>query len=280
MITLTTGSSLRVLATLGVDLTGQTVWFTFAPVNPTAADSQGVVLDLTGGGDQTRTATIVDAPSGQVQYTLTAADSAVPGNYRAQFVFGAQVYPATGWIEFCVVDFVVPNSFAALTDFCEPIRAMMGDFRTPYKFTDQALAGVVRSLVRMGTLPGYGITSDGLNVTPAVIVPRDLALLTYHSARTLLRPNIGGFSWKTRAMAIKREGQSLFLRELENTIYYLENPTQLASFQTYYAWVNAIAGMNVWSLMSEMRLQGPVASVTLGTGGLQINTQTTPTTSP
>jgi hypothetical protein len=276
MITLTIGSSLRLLATLGVDLTGQTVTFAFQPVNPATVTSDGVAVDLTGAGEQTRTATIVDAASGQVAYTLTAADSAVAGLYRGQFRFTAdnreQIFPASGWLDFEVLDFMAPGSFSSLTDFCEPVRAIMGDFRTPYKFADDAIAGVVRSIVRMGEVPGYGITSNGLSVAPAVSVPADLARLVYHSARVLLRPNIGGFGWRTRAMSVRRENQREFLRELENVIYYLENPTQLESFQSYYAWVNSIAGINVWSLMSEMKVNSPVATVSIGTSGLVINT--------
>jgi hypothetical protein len=272
----TVGSSLRILANLGVDLTGATVAFVFTPVAPAAADNGGVTVDLTGGGEQTRVATVVDAPGGQASYTLTPTDTAVPGWYRAQFQFTAggleQVFPATGWLELQVEDFVAPASFAALTDFCDPVRAIMGDFQPPYKFADDAVASVVRTLVRMNTVPGYGITSDGLSVTPAVIVPCDLAKLVYNSARTLLRPNLGAFQWRTRAMSIRREGQKEFLRELENLIYYMDNPTQLASFQSYYAWVNSIAGINVWSMMTEMKVQSPVATVTIGTGGLQVNT--------
>ena len=36
--------------------------------------------------------------------------------------------------------------------------------------------------------------------------------------------------------------------------------------------VNSIAGINVWALMSEMRVNSPVATVTIGTGGMVINT--------
>jgi hypothetical protein len=46
----------------------------------------------------------------------------------------------------------------------------------------------------------------------------------------------------------------------------------MTSFQSYYAWVNALAGINVWGLMSEMKVEAPVATVTIGTGGIQINT--------
>ena len=54
--------------------------------------------------------------------------------------------------------------------------------------------------------------------------------------------------------------------------YYTENPHQLASFQSYYSWVNSLAGINVWGLMTQMKVQGPVAEAIIGTGGIQINT--------
>jgi len=60
--------------------------------------------------------------------------------------------------------------------------------------------------------------------------------------------------------------------ELENLVYYTENPQQLASFQSYYSWVNSLAGINVWGLMTQMKVQGPVAEAIIGTGGIQINT--------
>ena len=71
---------------------------------------------------------------------------------------------------------------------------------------------------------------------------------------------------------MRRNDQKDFLYELENVIYYTENPHQLASFQSYYAWVNSLAGINVWGLMTQMKVQGPVAEAVIGTGGIQINT--------
>jgi len=274
---LSIGSSVRLLATLGVDLTGQTVSFQFEPSAPAgAADGQGFTLDLSGGAGQTRAATVVDAAAGKVQYILTTADTAQAGVYRGQFAFTSggvtQVFPPAGWLEWVVQDFVAPSEFSALTDFCEPVRAVMGDFRPPYKYEDGALTSVVRSVVRMGLLPnsGFGITADGLKLTPPLNRPSDLALLTYQSARVLLRPNIGGFSWRSRALSVRKGDQRDFLRELENAIYYLANPTQLTTFQSYYAWVNSLAGINVWGLMSEMKVGGPVATVNLGVSGMTV----------
>ena len=102
------GGSARLLATLGVDVTGQTVKFVFEPVMPTAPTADGYAIDLSVQAQQTRTATIVDAATGEVFYALTGADTAVPGVYRGQFQFTAggvqQMFPSNGcWAEFQVV---------------------------------------------------------------------------------------------------------------------------------------------------------------------------------
>ena len=277
MIKISAGSSVRLVGQLGVDLAGRTVAFRFEPVLPTAPDSEGYVVALGGGGQQTRSAAVLDAPGGLAQYTLTSADTMAAGTYRAQFTFvdgdGAlQVFPATGYILFEVQEFVAPTVFSALTDFCEPVRAIMGDFRTPFMFEGAAVTGVVRTVVRCGHLPGFAVTADALGLAPAVTDPAAMALLVYHSARTLLRPNVRGESWGARALKVRRNDQKEFLRELENLVYYAENPTQFSSFQSYYAWVNSLAGINVWGLMTQMKVQGPVATAIIGTAGIQINT--------
>ena len=101
------GGTATLAATLGVDVTGQVVSFVFEPVMPTNPTAAGYSIDLTQQAQQTRAATIVDAASGQVQYVLTGADTAVSGIYRGQFQFTAggvaQLFPAEGWIEFEVV---------------------------------------------------------------------------------------------------------------------------------------------------------------------------------
>ena len=61
-------------------MTGQAVNFVFEPVMPTGPTPNGYSIDLTEQAQQTRAATIVDAALGQVQYVLTGADTAVPGD--------------------------------------------------------------------------------------------------------------------------------------------------------------------------------------------------------
>jgi hypothetical protein len=277
VIKVASGSSVRLLGQLGVDLTGLAVSFAFEQVNPTASDGEGYVVGLAGNLTQTRVATIVDAVSGQASYTLASGDTLTPGRYRAQFTFiqagQAQYFPANGWIWFEVQEFAAPTLFSALSDMCEPVRAIMGDFRTPYKFEDAAIAGVVRTVIRCGHLGSlYGISADAMNITPPLTRASDFALAVYWSARTLLRPQMRGEMWASRGLKVRRENQRDFLMELEHLIYYGENPAQLASFQSYYSWVNSLAGINVWGLMTQMKVQGPVAEAIIGTGGIQINT--------
>jgi len=280
MIKITAGSSVRILGQLGMDLTGLTVNFLFEQADPVSSDSSGYVLTLSGSQVQTRAAVVVGNPTqGQAAYTLVAADTMNPGCYRAQFqVLGASsggvlFFPATGWIWFDIAAFAAPTTISSLWDFCEPVRAIMGDFRKPFRFEDAALESVVRSMVRMGKLGSrYGVTADGRSVSPAVTTPRDLALLVYWSARTLLDPQIRGESWATRGFKRRTNDQRDFFRDLENLCYYTENPTQLESFQSYYSWVNSLAGINVWGLMTSMNVQAPVAEAIIGTGGIQINT--------
>ena len=276
MITVSAGTSVRLRAQLGVDLTGRTVAFAFEPVTPTSADDSGYVITLGGGGMQTRVATVVDAAAGLVEYTLAASDTAISGSYRALFEYQEgnvqRVFPADGFILFEVAPFFAPNAFTRVTDFCEPVRAIMGDFRQPLQYEDCAIASVVRTVVRCGHVPGYAVLPDGLSLAPPVVDAKPLALVTYHSARTLLRPKVRGESWGSRALKVRREHQRDFLLDLENLIHYTENPTGMASFQSYYAWINSLAGINVWGLLTEMRISAPVATATIGPGGLQMNT--------
>ena len=287
MIKITAGSSVRILGQLGVDLTGLTVNFLFEQADPVSSDSSGYVLTLSGSQVQTRAAVVVGNPTqGQAAYTLVASDTMNPGQYRAQFqvaqpgpgtsglTSAATLYfPATGWIWFDIAAFAAPTTISSLWDFCEPVRAIMGDFRKPFRFEDATLESVVRSMVRMGKLGSrYGVTADGRSVSPAVTRAQDLALLVYWSARTLLDPQIRGETWATRGFKRRTNDQRDFFRDLENLCYYTENPTQLESFQSYYSWVNSLAGINVWGLMTSMNVQAPVAEAIIGTGGIQINT--------
>ena len=73
MIKIASGTSVRLLGQLGVDLAGLGVSFAFEQVNPMAADSSGYVIGLGGSQTQTRAATVLGDPTaGLAAYTLTS----------------------------------------------------------------------------------------------------------------------------------------------------------------------------------------------------------------
>lgn len=163
-------------------------------------------------------------------------------------------------------------TFSALSDFREQVRAIMGDLRAPHQYEDAALDGVMRTVVRCGRVPGLAISNDGQSVVPGIDSPRLMARLVYHSAFTLLLPKVRGESWGSRALKVRRSDQKDFLRQLENLLYYEENPEQLATFQSYFAWVNSLAGVNLFGLMTQMHTHAPVANVTVGAAGITTST--------
>lgn len=276
MLTITAGSAVRLLGQFGEDLSGRGITFSFEALPDARGDAEGYVIAVNGGAPQTRPAVILNGPGGEAYYTLTSAETSEPGRYRGLFFYEAdgvqRAFPANGYIEWDVVAYTAPAALTWISDFYDPIRAVMGDFRAPLKYEDASLASVVRTVVRCGHVPGYTVSADGRRLAPAMTEATPLALVTYWSARTLLRPNVREEAWGSRALKVRRGNQRDFLQELEVLLYHTENPTGLVSFQSYYAWVNALAGVNVWGLMTEMKVNAPVATAIIGTGGIQMNT--------
>ena len=80
MIKIASGTSVRLLGQLGVNLTGLAVSFVFEQVNPTSSDSSGYVIGLGGSQTQTRAAAVQGDPTaGLAAYTLTSSDTMVAG---------------------------------------------------------------------------------------------------------------------------------------------------------------------------------------------------------
>jgi hypothetical protein len=45
-----------------------------------------------------------------------------------------------------------------------------------------------------------------------------------------------------------------------------------SSFQSFYSWVNALTGLDIWSVMTFMRTAAPVAAVNIGRAGVTVAT--------
>lgn len=245
----------------------------------------GVAVDLTdaavvflasGPAAFTQAGTITDALTGSVAVTLTAVQTALAGVYAGQWrvTIGAGVvhYPAEPFA-FQVaapVPAEVPAEVSQLRDLIEPVRALVGDLNAAsYQYEDANLVSVLRSVVRLGRVPGYRLSADAQAVTPAFTdgTVRSLALLVYHAAKTLLLPNVASYHYRTRALSERFGEQTRFLFDLESAIYDLEFGEMFQSFQTFHAWLVGTTGVPLTFLVG-VTVDLPLSEVQVPAPGL------------
>lgn len=179
-----------------------------------------------------------------------------------------------GWIEFAVVSAI---GVTLLSDVYEPLRAILGDLHpTEHQYPDSGLDMMMRSMVKLGKINQggavYTVTPNNRSIQPQIPDGNALALLVYHSAVAILLPNAAAYRFRQRALSESFGEQTRFLFTLENTLFDLVNPNGgFATVQNFYGWVNAQAGLNLYAVMTNMDTRGPIASVTIGRAGLQVD---------
>jgi len=271
-------------------------------ITATMTDDLGTPVDLTGATVQfifqsgptvfTRTAAIVNPPGtdGQVSYQMVAGDTDKPGKYQAQWVATLAGNPRTfptaslgnddsngRYIWFEIVPglplAVGPANIVLIAQMFEPVCVCLGDFNQQFrKYENDAILSVVRTCLMTGQVPGQTVGPDLVSIVPGIINPSDLALLMYKSAKTFLTPRVAEWRLDTRAMSQRVGRQDHFFFELTNAIYDLENGAMFSSFQSFYAWVNSLTGIDIWSVLSDMKTNAPVATVNIGRAGITVNT--------
>jgi len=157
------------------------------------------------------------------------------------------------------------------------VRAVLGDFNASFrKYQDTAIASVVKTVVRLGRIPGHALTSDLLNFTPAITSPKTLGLVVYHAAKMMLLPNAASYRYRLRAISEQFGEQKIFLMDLETALFELENGEMFYTFQSFYGWIQGITGVDLWAALTEVKVNAPVALVTVGPGGLATITEPPP----
>jgi hypothetical protein len=254
-------------------------------------DGAGNVVDLTGATGVsvsvqgsavqfTGAAAIINASAGSVSYTFASGQTSVPGRYEMQWVAtinGAPVtYPVGQPIVF-VIEEALPvlstNAVSYIVETYPAVRAILGDLDPQFqRYQDAAIANVVRTMVRVGKLGStYALTPDNRGITPAIAVPTDYAILIYSSAKTILMPNAAAYSYRQRAMGESFGAQRDFVFDLECALHDAQNGEVFHTMQSFYGWVNALTGLNIWSLLTDMSTRAPVATVTIGRAGITVN---------
>jgi hypothetical protein len=236
---------------------------------------------LVGGASFSRAATVTDAAAGKLQCLLLAADTATVGSYQAQWkaVNGGTVrtFPSEDYIRFNVVERVpitTPANVTLLSECHDAVRAILGDLHPIHRrYQAEAIDNVLRTVLRLGRVPGYGLTPNKLGITPTLTEARSFGLLVYHSAKMFLLPNVAASSYRLRAIGESFGEQKHFLFDLDNQLFDLTNGDGgvFVTFQSFYGWINAITGLNLFEAMTELKANAPVATATIGSDGLQVS---------
>ena len=253
------------LPTLNATLKGPTG----APVDLTGATVAIQIQLAPAGINFSGSATVASDPTtGQVSFQFSQGQTDVPGVYQAQWVVtlnGAEtIHPTSGYFYFEIVPplpLPQPTSFTLLSDFFDDIRAITGDFNRRL-FQDSAISSVMRTQLRLGRVRVdnhprhrggtvvWQLTPDLRGITPAITQEDVLAyaLLIYHSAHTLILPNMEAYAYRTRALSERFGERKEFLFNLQNVLYELEDGQGTwVNVNALQNWLFAINGIWVWN---------------------------------
>jgi hypothetical protein len=159
-----------------------------------------------------------------------------------------------------------------VSELREPLRVILGDRDASfYMYEDAALDAGVRTAVRMGLVEGYSLATGNTAITPDVSEPNDLALLLYHTVKLFVQSAPDSQSYRTRAISESMGAYKRFLAELEQSIHELENGTMFSSWQNFSTWSMGLFGADLWSLLSDVTVDRPVATVNVGASGISVS---------
>ena len=234
------------------------------------------------GAAWTHTASTVSPSSaGHVSYQLAAGETDVAGDYKGQWRVTdshgvVTIYPLEGEVAFEIVAALPaasPSNILLISQMYEPVRVCLGDFNPAFrKYSDDAVASVLRTCLQIGKVPGQSLGSDRWSIAPGITLPSQMALLMYHGAKMFMGPQAIETRIGSRALDQRKGRPELFWFELNNAIYDLENGEMFSCFQSFYAWVNSLTGIDIWSVMSDMKTDAPVATVNIGRAGVTVST--------
>ncbi len=196
-------------------------------------------------------ADLVDAAKREVVYEWGEGDTAVPGDYEAEFrvelqdgrSFTAPNGPETKpYINYRIFGQTVDET--ALEDLYGALRHLLQD---EGEINDMSLAEGIKTMVRMGVLKGYKLNTRRTAVTPALENPNHLALLLYKTAKSFVVPRPDRGSIRTRAYSFAHGSYAAFLQEIDEQIDELENGKALFGASNNFGnWLLLSSGLDVY----------------------------------
>jgi hypothetical protein len=248
--------------------------------------SDGVAVNLTsatlqlvyqlGALSYTKTAALVSAAEGRVEYQFVSGDTDTPGVYQAQWVVDRagvkSNFPTDPFTFEIVPGLPLASGVTPISDFYETIRFLIGDRDTTVQmYSDAVLLQSVRSCIRLQKISGYAVTADLKQITPAVTDVNAWALVAYHTVKAFVDSHPDKYSYKTRAIGESFGSWRNFLDELKLNIYKLENGTMFSGWQNYYTWLSGVSGLPLEMVMANLTVRAPWISVGLSTDGISVS---------
>lgn len=160
----------------------------------------------------------------------------------------------------------------AISELYTPVRAFLGDFNTTVrKYSDSAIADVIRAVVRCGHIPGITVSQSNDALEPGLSTTDLYARVIYHTCLKFVGPNIAAYSYRTRAMGESFGNQTHFVLELQSALYAIENGEGIGGWNDFYTWALSVTGVPIYEAMSDLKVNAPMATVTVGRDGLTVN---------
>lgn len=159
-----------------------------------------------------------------------------------------------------------------VSNFYEPVRAFLDDFNTTVqKYSDTTIASVVRAIVNCGEMPGYTM-QDHANIAPGVNDMRVFGQIVYRTCIRLVAPRTSAYSYRTRAISESFGSSREFLMSLESALLDSENAgVSFNSSLDFASWAKSVTGVDIWAGLTDMNVNAPVATVSIGAGGIQVS---------
>lgn len=143
-----------------------------------------------------------------------------------------------------------------ITDFFEPLRALLGDLEQPQRYEDSNLAATCRTVVALNALPGYTLSVDRLSVTPGITDANLWALVPVKAAVMYVAGRPSSFSYRRRAMSESFGNFDSLFQELKFMEHKLENGEEcFLGWQSLYNWLEGISGLPITALVPPTAIQ-------------------------
>lgn len=159
----------------------------------------------------------------------------------------------------------------AISDYYEPLRAVLQDLADPPRVPDATLLKSLRTALRLGKLTvrngasaDYGLDSPLTGITPDPWgSPADSSLLVLETALMMTAPRPDSFSFRTRGYSEKHGGFKEFLDYLRGQLHELQNGAGILAWQNLGSWWEGHFGLNIWQQYTRVKVQAPLQTLNI-----------------